>query len=70
MYTSMNLFKNLQAPTPRIWRQIGNALLTISTAVTGYTAFNDQHTVAIISMVCGLLGKLITSLAIEDTTKV
>jgi hypothetical protein len=64
----MKLLKRLQAPTPKTWKQIGNALLIISTSITGYTAFTNQHTIAIVSMVCGILGKVITSFFVEDTT--
>ena len=67
---NMKLSHRLQAPTPKIWKQVGNALLTISTAITGYTAFTNQQDIAIISMVCGILGKVITSFFVEDTTQV
>jgi hypothetical protein len=66
----MKLLKRLQAPTPKIWKQIGNAFLIISTSITGYTAYIDQHTIAIISIVCGILGKVITSFIVEDTTTI
>lgn len=65
----MNLLKRLQAPTPTLWKQIGNALLSISTLITGYTAYMDEPAIAIISMVCGILGKVITSFFVEDTTQ-
>jgi hypothetical protein len=64
----MNLLKRLQSPTPKLWKQIGNALLSISTLITGYTAYVDQPTIAIISMICGILGKVITSFFVEDNT--
>jgi hypothetical protein len=66
----MNMLKRLQAPTPKLWRQIGNALLIISTTITGYTAYVDEPIIATISMVCGILGKIITSFFIEDNTEV
>jgi hypothetical protein len=66
----MSLLKKLLAPTPKIWRQIGNVLLIISTTITGYTAYIDQPTIALISMICGLVGKLITSLVTDDTTTI
>lgn len=65
----MNILKRLQLPTPKLWKQIGNALLSISTLITGYTAFIDEPIIAIVSMVCGILGKIITSFFIEDTTQ-
>lgn len=65
----MNLLEKLKAPTPKIWKQIGNALLLISTTITGYSAFTDQRTIAIISMMCGILGKVITNFVVEDTNQ-
>jgi len=62
----MKLLQRLQSPTPKLWRQIGNAFLSVSTLITGYTAFIDEPTIAIISMVCGILGKVITSFFVED----
>jgi hypothetical protein len=65
----MNLLNRLKSPTPKLWKQIGNALIILSTSITGYAAFTDQHIVAVISMVCGVLGKLITSFFVEDTNQ-
>jgi len=58
---------NYYGPTPKKWVQLGDALLAISTAVSGYTIYNDQHTVALISMICGVVGKFLTSFFTEDT---
>jgi hypothetical protein len=65
----MNLLNRLKSPTPKLWKQIGNALLSISTLITGYTAFIDEPALAITSMVCGILGKVITSFFVEDTNQ-
>jgi hypothetical protein len=65
----MKLLLRLKSPTPKLWKQIGNALLSISTLITGYTAFIDEPIIAIVSMVCGILGKIITSFFVEDTTQ-
>jgi hypothetical protein len=66
----MNILKRLKSPTPKLWRQIGNALLIISTTITGYTAYVDEPIIATISMICGILGKIITSFFVEDNTEV
>lgn len=64
----MNLITRFQSPTPKLWKQIGNALLSISTLITGYSAVMHEPTIAIISMICGILGKVITSFFVEDNT--
>jgi hypothetical protein len=66
----MKLLQRLTSPTPKLWRQIGNALLIISTTITGYTAYVDEPIIATISMICGILGKIITSFFVEDNTEV
>lgn len=59
---------NYYGPTPKKWRQLGDALLAISTAVSGYTIYSNEHTVALISMICGVLGKFLTNFFTEDTS--
>lgn len=66
----MKILERFKAPTPKLWRQIGNALLIISTTVTGYTAYVDEPTIGLISIICGMLGKVITSFFVEDNTQV
>lgn len=66
----MNILKRLQAPTPKLWRQLGNALLAVSAAVSGYTAYCNEPTIAMISMICGVVGKFLTSFFVEDTSEV
>ena len=65
----MKILTRLKSPTPKVWRQIGNILLTISTTITGYTLYIDENTVAIISAICGILGKVLTSLFVEDVVE-
>jgi hypothetical protein len=64
----MELLKRLQSPTPKVWKQIGNGLLAVSAAISGYSAYADQHTIAIITIVCGVVGKFLTNFSVEDNT--
>jgi hypothetical protein len=66
----MKLLKRLQAPTPRVWKQLGNGLLAISTAISGYTMYSNLPTVALISMICGVVGKFLTAFFVDDNTQV
>lgn len=59
----MNYYK----PTPKKWRQLGDALLAASTAVSGYTMLNEQPTIAFIAMMCGVVGKFLTNFFTDDT---
>jgi hypothetical protein len=62
----MTLLERFKSPTPKLWRRIGNILLIISTSVSGFTMYNDQNLIALISMITGILGKIITSLVVEE----
>lgn len=64
----MTLFDRFKAPTPKMWRQLGNSLLAVSAAISGYTIYADQPVVATITMVSGVLGKFLTSFFVEDNT--
>lgn len=60
---------NYYGPTPKKWRQLGDALLAVSTAVTGYTMYTNEQTIALISMICGVVGKFLTNFFTDDTTQ-
>ena len=62
----MSLVQRFKAPTPKVWRQLGNSLLAVSAAISGYTIYADQPVIATITMVCGVLGKFLTSFFVED----
>lgn len=64
----MTLFDRIKAPTPKMWRQLGNSLLAVSAAISGYTIYADQPVIATISMICGVVGKFLTSFFVEDNT--
>lgn len=60
--------KNYFAPTPKLFRMIGDTLLSIGSIVTGYQIVYDQKTLALISLTLTILGKFITNLASLDET--
>ncbi|HMS90941.1 MAG TPA: hypothetical protein PKC87_01875 [Candidatus Absconditabacterales bacterium] len=64
----MTLFDRFKSPTPKVWRQLGNGLLAVSAAISGYTMYAEQPVVAAITMVSGVLGKFLTSFFVEDNT--
>lgn len=56
------------APTPKLFRMIGDTLLSLGTIVTGYQILYDQKTLALISLVLTVIGKFVTNLASLDET--
>jgi hypothetical protein len=59
--------KNFYGPTPAKWRKLGDALLGVSTTITGYSLYADLKWVAAIALGLGVLGKFLTNFFIEDT---
>ena len=66
----MSLFQRFKAPTPKIWRQLGNGLLAVSVAISGYTIYANEEVIALISMICGVIGKFLTNFFVEDNTEI
>lgn len=50
-----------QSPTPKKWRQLGDALLSVSTMITGFAIYEDQKWVAIVALSIGVAGKFLTN---------
>lgn len=61
--------KRFQSKTPKFMIRIGNALLGISTTITGFAFYADNGKLALIALISGVLGKIITSLFVEDDFK-
>lgn len=61
-----NAWNKYYAPTPRRWRQIGDAMLYGFSTMSSYEIVKDRHWLAISFIAIGLLGKLITNLASEE----
>jgi hypothetical protein len=58
--------KNYYSPTPKKWRKLGDALLAVSTAVTGYAMYENVKWVALTALITGVLGKFLTNFFEED----
>jgi hypothetical protein len=53
--------KNYWEPTPKFWRAIGDALLTVGSTATAYNIVMDDKLIAMFCLVSGVLGKFITN---------
>lgn len=53
--------KSYYKPTPKKWRQLGDALLAVSTFVTASAIASNNDTIAIISLCIGSIGKFLTN---------
>jgi hypothetical protein len=54
--------------TPVLWRKIGDTLLLVGSTITTYAILEGDKVFAVISLVCTVLGKIITNLT-QDAPK-
>jgi len=57
------------APTPKLFRMIGDTLLSVGSLLTGYQILCDEKTLALISLTLTILGKFVTNLASLDVNE-
>ena len=67
MYNKM--LKNYYKPTPTKWRKLGDALLAVSVAITGFAMYNNVQWVALTALITGVIGKFLTNFFKEDDIK-
>jgi hypothetical protein len=48
-------------PTPKKWRQLGDALLAVSTFITAQAIVSDMKSIALTAVILGALGKFLTN---------
>ena len=48
-------------PTPRNLRKLGDALLGVSSTITGYAVLEEYKAVALAALAVGVLGKFLTN---------
>lgn len=48
-------------PTPTKYRKLGDALLSVSTMITGFAIYEDYKWLAFIALLCGSVGKFLTN---------
>jgi hypothetical protein len=58
--------KNYYNPTPAKWRKLGDALLGVSTFITGLAIYEDVKWVALIALFTGVVGKFLSNFFSED----
>ena len=49
------------APTPAKWRKLGDALLGVSTTITGFAIYEEVKEIAITALILGVVGKFLTN---------
>jgi hypothetical protein len=75
-----SLMCNYWKPTPKKWRKIGDALLSVSTVLSigGLWQFdnlkdvftsNELKVMIVLSIVLGVIGKFLTNFFVEDITQ-
>lgn len=57
----MRMKKNYYGPTPKRWRKLGDALLGVSTTITGYAIMEDYKWIAFSALILGVIGKFLTN---------
>lgn len=62
----MSLKRKYYAPTPAKWRKLGDALLGVSTTITGFAIYEETKWVAITALVIGVAGKFLSNFFTED----
>ena len=58
--------KSYFAPTPKLFRMIGDTLLSVGSLLTGYQILCNEKILALISLTLTILGKFMTNLASLD----
>lgn len=55
------------SPTPKKWRKLGDALLSVSTTLAGYSVYDEWgKTISIAIMITGVTGKFLTNFFSEE----
>ncbi len=53
--------------TPAKWRKLGDALLGVSTTITGFAIYGELKWVAISALALGVVGKFLTNFFSEES---
>ena len=61
---------NYKKPTPMRWRMIGDMLLIISSAFSGYNFMSNQQEWGLFFLILGTIGKILTNFKYEDEKNV
>lgn len=63
---TIRMKKNYYSPTPKKWRKLGDALLGVSTTITGFAIYEEIKWLAMTALITGVIGKFLTNLFSED----
>lgn len=58
--------KRYYKPTPVKYRKLGDALLSVGTAITGFAIYEQHQAVAIVALVLTVVGKFLTNFFTEN----
>jgi len=58
-------FKGYYEPTPQLFRKIGDGLMGVSSAVTGYAIVEESKILALSFLALGVLGKFLSNFFCE-----
>jgi hypothetical protein len=61
----MTLKKKYYSPTPAKWRRLGDALLGISTTITGFAIYEETKWIAFTALGIGVVGKFLSNFFTE-----
>jgi hypothetical protein len=64
--TLTKMKQDYYSPTPKKWRKLGDALLGVSTTITGFAIYENEKWVALTALVLGVIGKFLTNFFGED----
>jgi hypothetical protein len=64
--TITKMKQNYYSPTPKKWRKLGDALLGVSTTITGFAIYENEKWIALTALVLGVIGKFLTNFFGED----
>jgi hypothetical protein len=63
---NFDMKQNYYSPTPKKWRKLGDALLGVSTTITGFAIYEEAKWIAISALIFGVVGKFLTNFFGED----
>lgn len=53
-------------PTPAKYRKLGDALLSVSTAITGFAIYEEMKWLAMVALILGSAGKFLTNFFADE----
>jgi hypothetical protein len=64
--TLSKMKKDYYSPTPKKWRKLGDALLGVSTTITGFAIMENHKWIAFTALALGVIGKFLTNFFGEE----